>query len=317
MDITHVVGELFRNGTNPDWRRNRFIDHVLRRYFELTTGSSTSVVDCDWDILIVLDACRYDLFESVLNEHPLPGELYKRESLQSGTPGFLAENFAGNEFHDTVYITANPYVNTDLEVSQFHAVDPVWDDGWDDDLQTVTPETMRERALLANEEYPNKRLIIHFIQPHIPFIGDVRLGGMKTWRVRERAKGQTETSPDERSKNPFDQLRSGKRSREEVWAAYRSNLERAMPAVETLLSELDGKIVVTSDHGNAFGEFAWPFPMRIYGHPLGVLIPSLVEVPWYVSEDGSRREINPEPPTELASVSKDTEKRLDMLGYTD
>lgn len=317
MDIGYAVRELLRNGRDPEWRRERFVDHVLRRYFERTAGDRTPVVDLDWDALIVLDACRYDLFEAVLEEYPLPGTLSKRESLQSGTPGFLAENFGDREFHDTVYVTANPYVSTDLEASQFHAVDPVWDDGWDDDLQTVTPETMRERALAAAAEYPNKRLIVHFVQPHVPFVGDVRLDGMETWRVRERARGETETAPDERAANPFDQLRSGARSKEEVWAAYRSNLERAMPAVERLLAELDGKTVVTSDHGNAFGEFAWPFPMRIYGHPLGVLIPALVDVPWHVHEGDERPEIRADPPVAAGSVSEDTADRLDKLGYTD
>ena len=315
MDIGYAVRELLQNGANPEWRRDRFIDHVLRRYFEWTAEPQTPVMDRDWDTLILLDACRYDLFESVLDDHPLPGKLSKRESLQSGTPGFLAENFAGGEFHDTVYVTANPYVTTDLESSQFHAVDPVWDDGWDEELQTVTPETMRDRALAAKEEYPNKRLIIHFLQPHIPFIGDERLDGMKTWRVRERAKGERETDPEERVRNPFDQLKSGERSKDEVWAAYRSNLERSMPAVETLLSELGGKTVVTSDHGNAFGEFAWPFPIRIYGHPLGVLIPPLIEVPWHVHDDGDRREITSEPPEAVRSVSEDTADRLEKLGY--
>jgi len=317
MDIGYAVREILQNGRNPEWRRDRFIDHVLSRYFELTAGSRTPVVDRDWDTLIVLDACRYDLFKSVLDDYPLPGRLSKRQSLQSGTPGFLAENFAGSKFHDMVYVTANPYVSTDLEASQFHAVDPVWDDGWDDDLQTVTPETMRERALAARDEYPNKRLVIHFVQPHIPFIGDVRLDGMDTWRIRERAKGETETDPEQRVKNPFDQLRSGQRSKEEVWAAYRSNLERAMPAVETLLSELGGKSVVTSDHGNAFGEFAWPFPMRIYGHPIGVLIPPLIQVPWHIHEDGNRRVIKSEPPANVRSVSENTAERLDKLGYID
>jgi len=55
---------------------------------------------------------------------------------------------------------------------------------------------MRERALAARDEYPNKRLIIHFVQPHIPFIGDVRLDGMDTWRVRERARVRLRQIPN-------------------------------------------------------------------------------------------------------------------------
>jgi hypothetical protein len=64
--------------------------------------------------------------------------------------------------------------------------------------------------------------------------------------------------------------------------AYRSNLDLVFPIVETLLSIFKGKTIVTSDHGQACSERATPLKIPIYGHPNGVHIPTLVEVPWLV-----------------------------------
>lgn len=319
MNPRYALGEIRDHWNDGWWWRDRFLRHVVGRYFTgVGRPDATPVVDRDWDNLVVLDACRYDLFTEVYADASLPGNLSKRRSVQSGTPGFLAENFGDREFHDMVYVTGNPYVHTELDETQFHDVDHVWRDGWDDDLQTVLPETMCDRTLAAAEEYPDKRVISHFMQPHVPFVGEKRLDGRRTTVIRERALGEDETDPSERVPTPFDQLRTGDRTKEEVWAAYRSNLERALPAVRTLLEGLPGLTAVTSDHGNALGEFAWPFPVCIYGHPLDVLIPVLTEVPWLIHKNGDRKDVRAEAPVaDDEPVEDNVADRLEMLGYAD
>jgi len=46
--------------------------------------------------------------------------------------------------------------------------------------------------------------------------------------------------------------------------------------VEKLIKKLHGKIIITSDHGNCFGE------LGVYEHPYGVHIPPLIDVPLFV-----------------------------------
>ena len=317
MNLTYALREIWTHKFNYRWWRGRVVDHVVGGYFSrVGVGEGDHVLERDWDNLLILDACRYDLFESALSDFELLGKLSKRRSVQSGTPGFLRQTFGEGVFHDIVYVTANPYVNTKLDTETFHYVDPVWKHGWNDELQTVTPETMLEAAIGAAAEFPNKRLVVHFMQPHTPFIGEKRLGEHRESVLRKRALGQSETPPEERLSGPFERIRTGDVTKAEVWEAYRSNLDRVLPSVKELQDELEGKTVVTSDHGNALGEFAWPFPIQIYGHPHDVTIPALVEVPWLETQSGKRKTITDSPPVgEREEASRETKERLEMLGY--
>lgn len=311
----HAVREIAEHGRDSEWWRGRFLDRVARPYFEWRRQSDDPLIpDADWDALLLLDACRYDLFEETAPE--LPGELSLRVSHESATPGYIAENFADREFHDIVYVTSNPYVNTELPEDTFHDVVSVWRDGWDDDLGVVPPAAMREATLSAAADYPDKRILAHFSQPHVPFVGDVRLGERRVSSIREEALGRERPDPEDREPTPFERLARGDVDRETVWEAYRSNLEYVLPAVEDLLDALEGRTVVTSDHGNALGEFATPFPIRVYGHPRGIRIPALVRVPWHVYESGSRRQTRADRPAERDSTSvEEVSERLRMLGY--
>lgn len=316
MNLRYAINEILTNGADSEWVRKRFLSHVVARYFELNPPEGRSpVVDHDWDTLVLLDACRYDLFEEAVSDHSIPGELSKRKSMASGTPDYLTKNFGGRTFHDTVYVTANPYVDTELPEDTFHHVVSVWRDGWNDELGTVLPETVAEAAREARENYPNKRFIVHFNQPHTPFVGEKRISGRGMRNLRSRAIGE---ESQVNSRTPFEKLGAGELERETVWEAYRSNLDRVLPVVEDLLTSFQGLTAVTSDHGNALGERAWPFPIRVYGHPLGILIPSLIEVPWYTYENAERPTIRADQPAENAeeSIPREVEDRLHDLGYT-
>lgn len=250
----------------------------LRPYY--TRG--VDVVEADWDTLILLDACRYDAFAA---NHDLPGTLEVRESRASNTEEFLRANFGGRALHDTVYVTGNPQLHRkrDRVDAEFHAEVNVWqDDGWDEEYRTVLPETMADYALEAAERYPRKRLFVHFVQPHYPFIvPDTEFDKLKLH------------DSDAAGPDFWQQTMLGRMDLDppEVWELYVENLRAALPHVEELLSSLEGRTVVSSDHGNMFGERSSPVPIREWGHPDGVYVDELVRVPWLVHENGPRREI--------------------------
>jgi len=183
-----------------------------------------------------------------------------------------------------------------------HVID-VWQDGWDDDLGTVPPN-----ALAASlEEHSDvaetaDRVVLHYMQPHAPYL-DRETGG-KLSMIREgiKAQGAEANGGDpgivgrigdairprieaflegrklaqkagmwvELDKRSV--LRSG--TRQAAFEHYDRNLEIVLDSVAALVPELDGDVVVTADHGEAFGE------QGVWEHHIETHIPPLIEVPW-------------------------------------
>ncbi|ATW89202.1 hypothetical protein halTADL_2464 [Halohasta litchfieldiae] len=260
----------------------------------------------EWDILVILDACRYDVFSSVID---IAGTVESKVSRGSNTSEFLYGNFTGEQHLDTVYTTANPQLEKHLESIgvEFHDINHVWNsDRWDADLGTVRPTQMTEACLESLERYPNKRHIFHYLQPHYPFIGTelAQVGrgiiedfGTDIWGLKMR-----------------DRIEYTKES---IADAYISNLELALESVTELLSHISGKVVVTSDHGNMIGERSRPIPITEWGHPSKTYTPQLVDVPWLTVETGQRPDIYAEQSLYEPEAVEDAvvTDRLKDLGY--
>lgn len=174
----------------------------------------------------------------------------------------------------------------------------ILDDAWSKTGTHSPPDRVTEAAITAHEEFPNKRLLVHYMQPHLPIVAEGH-----RWITDELVW--------------FRGLRLGADvTREEFQAAYRANLEHVIDHVEALLEAVPGRTVVTSDHGEMLGERLSPVPVRMYAHKPSLYVPELVEVPWIVVEDGERREIRDEPPAEPLDVDEDARReRLQFLGY--
>lgn len=313
MSLKNVINGVKRNWNRPYFYKMRFTEKVVAPIHKRTkSGAGTNILDEDWDNLFILDACRADLFEEVIESTPIDGDLSTRYSAGSGSVEFLKANFQHKDCRDTVYVTANPFVQTEID-TPFHAVEHVWTNGWDDSLGTVRPETMAEAAKAYAEEYPNKRLIVHFMQPHYPFIGDHTVDSADLGILRSKA--QDEDTEDQGGNDVWARLSNNEVAEDEVWEAYRSNLELVLKPVINLVNEIDGLSVITSDHGNALGERAWPIPMAMYGHPNGVHIDSLRVVPWFECHYASRREIIAGNEEESSNINEGIDKRLEALGY--
>lgn len=121
-----------------------------------------------------------------------------------------------------------------------------------------------------------------------PFIGPTGRDLPSTHRMEELAQ-RASGKPVEKTDDIWGLLAQGAVSEEEVLTAYQENLEVALPHVATLISEIGGKTVVTSDHGNLYGERPFPFRSKIYAHPFGIHAKHLIEIPWLVTPAHSRR----------------------------
>jgi hypothetical protein len=297
-------------GSRHIWRQ-RLLSRLIRPVHRHYPGrSGTNLLDRDWDNLFILDACRVDLFEEATNRDSFD-QYGTVTSLGSHTGEWGRATFTGRAYGDTVYVTANPYASRTAAES-VHAIREVWHDAFDESLRTVLPEAVVSAARQAHEDYPDKRLVVHFMQPHHPFVRDEELREFSNWDIE---KADDEDATIERPHDPFDALEMGLVSRERLWEAYLDNLELVLEHVWQLSDELGGRTVITSDHGNLLGERAWPVPVRLYGHPRGVRSKPLVTVPYAVI-DGTRREVT-SGGVGASSAADDATvtERLRMLGY--
>jgi hypothetical protein len=312
--LRYVYKELQRN-----WRSTKWWKGVYRRriYSRLLRADGTYILDEQWDNLVILDACRYDAFRKL---NRIVGKLESRISRGSCTVEFLRENFTKYPrqaaLREIVYVTANPYVNLHLG-DRFHRIYPVWDHGWNDDLSTVPPEHVVEEALKARMEHPNKRLIVHFMQPHFPsligrFPAETGIEGLRSHALGKSTYAEMTVE---------DLLEEGKLTREEVWSSYKDNLSIVLSHVEELTRRMPGITVITSDHGDLFGErLGFLYPFREYGHKCELHVRQLILVPWLILRNDTRVVPRTEPRgLEKSTYSREEDEkikdRLRRLGY--
>ncbi|SDK19365.1 hypothetical protein SAMN05216226_1393 [Halovenus aranensis] len=296
------MSERVRRGLRNPETVKRKVRINLVRPFTSHPPDTIQFFEQDWDILVVLDACRYDLLAEA-DSFNVPIE--EVHSNASHTREFIKQNFVNTDCRDTVYVTASPQF-ADFNLSFAH-IEHVWQDHWDEDLRTVRPEHVTEAAIDLGGEFPDKRLIIHYMQPHYPFIGP----------TGKKIDEQATFGPNRGSKysSIWVQLAAGQVSEETVRTAYRENLDLVLPEIDQLRSELQGKLVLTSDHGNLYGKQVSWLPIRIHGHPPGIHDPELTAVPWVEFPYEERRKTTHADKAADSEQFEDVEGRLRDLGY--
>lgn len=103
---------------------------------------------------------------------------------------------------------------------------------------------------------------------------------------------------------------------EDVKRAYDENLDLVLERVEELLPRLNGKTVITADHGELIGDRVFPLPRKRYEHPIYLHTPELCVVPWFSIESDDRRDVRSDPPQRYdATDEEEVEEKLRALGY--
>ena len=175
---------------------------------------------------------------------------------------------------------------------------------------------MNKTLFKIKNNYKNKRFILHYIQPHEPYISKNYAHYISEDYVEKRGKinriidGKTEkTNGDIRASigrtfqkicgiegrwkinnllgiPPFSQVDSIGRAEgmKGLRNAYKENLEIVLESVAELLEHVSGNILITADHGEYLGENGR------YGHGLVPRRPPIVEVPWLMIEKEKSKE---------------------------
>ncbi|WP_144904214.1 hypothetical protein [Halobellus captivus] len=222
--------------------------------------------------------------------------------------------FSGNPFINDLGIPLNELkwgASCDYEwTANEHITDvvDVWKHGWDDDLGTVPPENL-EASLESHSELVerNERTVLHYMQPHAPYLS--RGAGQKLRQIQKGIRRQDEREQTAADGGPFASIGQSVRpriesalegselaqkaglwleldpvdlvqngTRETAFELHEENLRIALESIAELIPKLDGRVVVTADHGEAFGEEG------VWEHHIETHIPPLVDVPWLVVE---------------------------------
>jgi len=278
----------------------------------------------DWDALIILDACRVDALREVASEYEFLTDIESRWSRGSTSKEWLENTFVENhidEIRSTTYVTANyystemrenklnrlnypmcdgefnnnkrfeEYISNDIALaSDFGAFIDLFDKEIDEDELQLHPEVVTDHAVTAGRETDWSRMVIHYMQPHHPFLHS---NDSPRWH-----------------REPFAYLNDGG-DFDKVWQGYLDNLRLVLDSVRCLLKNLDAeKTIITADHGELFGEWG------LSGHGVGIPHPSLRKVPWAHTSAYDSMEHTPKTSVPVNKLSKRAvEEQLEALGY--
>lgn len=154
---------------------------------------------------------------------------------------------------------------------------------------------MTDRGIAVGREYEFDRLILQYHQPHTLVLKGLRGGQRIKYHEYDWWNHYYETGDIE-----------------SIWEAYMSDLRYVLDVIEILLNNLDAeRVVITADHGEAFGEYG------ILGHKLGSLHPQIRKVPWVVSsaEDKETHESTVKEPDNEKMSREELDSQLEALGY--
>ncbi|MFC7135279.1 MULTISPECIES: hypothetical protein [Salinibaculum] len=282
------------------WVSIRLYERFLARRFASFDLDRTNVYDRDWNVLLVLDACRLDLMQELEPEYPFLQVPDSILSVGATSSTWMRRTFVdgvADEIARTAYVNANPHSELELDPNDFALLDNVWEYAWDENLGTVPARSVTDRAIATWRNCSPDQMLVHYMQPHAPFVNHPELAsGVDLDRVGEKWTG-----------NVWDRLRTGELSADKVWEAYKANLRYVLDDISLLLDNIDAEtVVLTADHGNAFGEYGF------YGHN-PTIVSSVIRVPWYTT---SAEDIGEYTPTQERERSEaDLESRLKSLGY--
>lgn len=277
-----------------------------------------------WDVLILLDTCRVDALKTVAPEYDFISTVDSIWSVGGASSEWIASTFNKqwtDEIKNTAYLASNGFAKRVLEerirpgdnhsLSRWADWDPVvpkkmgriehlWKYELKDEQGKLghreghsPPDYVTDRGVAVGREYDFERLILHYNQPHSPY----------TYNALEEDRELLEYE-----RNPFKYLKCGG-DRDRIWNTYIDDLRYVLDYVELLLSNIDaGSVVISADHGEAFGEFG------AYGHKVGSLNPYIRQVPWVKTTAVDEKTYEPQFDP-ITAMERSVEDTLEALGY--
>lgn len=308
------------------------LDYIYRFPVAKINGFDTigaNVFDRDWDILILLDTCRVDALKEVKDEYDFLDDIGSIRSVGGGSAEWIARTFDKehlDEIRNTAYLSANGHVKQVLDEKRQYDSDkhltykslqsiPSVDiddlgkveylftyERWGEEgprghTEGMTPPRyVTDRAIQVGREDKYKRLILHYFQPHSPWVANALETGRDLKKHEDDWWGYLTETGDV----------------ETVWQTYLDDLRYVLDDVEILLENIGAeKVIISADHGEAFGEYG------VLGHKIGSLHPKIRRVPWAVTTAEDTHSYTPtiEEPESSEMSREELDQQLEALGY--
>lgn len=236
------------------------------------------LANTDWTALLVLDSCRWDVFHDVSDA----GRCV--ESPAGDTVSWIKRVGPILNERGVRYFSANPQAGRCVRKScPAVEVRRAWTRLWaritSKRIPSVHPFALNG-WVVAELIACKKPIVVHYIQPHFPAIGNPPLS-ISQWTGGWNEFGRA----CHRLDNPYTAIEGGKTTVEQIQRAYRANVELVWDAARALVVNLrrfrKDRVVLTSDHAELLGEPASDGTgLPRFGHKDKWEVPVLRQVPW-------------------------------------
>ncbi|WP_227379081.1 hypothetical protein [Haladaptatus halobius] len=281
----------------------RPIYHKLLTLGNLALDPGKNIYEEEWDLLIIVDACRLDLMQQISINFDYINTVDSIRSVDSTTAFWMKKTFNSkycSKISKTAYVCGNPFSAEQLDANSFGKLIEVWKSEWQTP-GTVPPRAITDQTIKIAREENHDKIITHYMQPHCPFIPAPELMMQK----------EVDKWGEQDNRDVWEKFRDGDIDEETLWDGYQKNLKHVLKDVKILLDNIDAqKVIITSDHGNAVGEWG------IYGHPPNSPLSCLRQVPFIETEAIDNKNYEPEFKSETDGEDKlSRDERLRALGY--
>lgn len=277
----------------------------------------TNIFSEEWDLAVVLDACRVDFVQEIADEYDFITNVGSIWSVGSSSHEWTTQTFSrryAGELEQTAVLSANPFTQRVLmsgATPPYADVLPFGSFAWQpcrsEDLRyyeqvsmddtgftnTVPPWKMTDRLIDIGRRGDHPRVAAHYFQPHRPFVAPT-----------DEPMNESKMTYD----RPMGMYDRGELSYDELWDAQIDCLRAVLDCIGVLLNNFDAeRVVITADHGQLLGEFG------VTGHPGGLWLPEVKRVPWIEATASDEKTYTTRSSgVETAEVD---EERLRHLGY--
>ncbi|MDZ7730952.1 MAG: hypothetical protein U5K37_08635 [Natrialbaceae archaeon] len=196
---------------------------------------TTSIWDKDWDLLVILDACRPEWVKTVEDDYEYIDNVDTIHSVGSHSKEWILNTFDdrySSEMKETIYITGNHYGDL-INESKLAAFESAQDYGeWAYDSASPPANVVTDLAVNASRNSDWERCIVHYMQPHKPFISKTSSRddiSVQDWSIAYK---------------PYRMVFDGRISKDELIEGFISNLQYVLDEVTILLENIEAPTAI-------------------------------------------------------------------------